>query len=738
MISIELNNVFRESVRYAKDNRHEYLTLEHIFLSILNSKEGREILSTIGANIDYMRELTKKYLESNIPVLELNENGEIDDPYETVALSHVMNDMMMHINSSGKNEATIGDMLASMSTQEKSYVYKIMSSEGIERIDILEVVSHLDLISDNSLNSEVEFKELDEYPNLEAYTVELVSFAKKGKIDPIIGRDNEIDRVMQTLCRRKKNNPLLVGEPGVGKTAIAEGLALKISENSVPDILKNSKIFALDLGSMISGTKYRGDFEKRLKGILTELQSIDKSILFIDEIHTLVGAGATSGGSMDAANLLKPALARGELKCIGATTYSEFRNHLDKDKALSRRFSKIDIEEPSFDDTMKILQGIKHKYEQYHNISFSDEALNSAITLSVKYLHDRFLPDKAMDIIDEVGAHFMLRDKKDITITSLDIEQSVARMLKLPSNVVSSDITVKLKELDKKIKRKIIGQDRAIDSIVKSIKRSYAGLNQDNQPIGSFLFVGPTGVGKTALSQELANSMDIHFERIDMSEYMEKHALSRLIGAPPGYVGYEQGGILTEMIKKNPHTVLLLDEVEKAHPDIMNILLQVMDGAKLTDNNGVVSDFKNVILIMTSNIGTKEANVMGFAKNSSSRTDNALKDFFSPEFRNRLSAVIEFNHLSFEVIVKIVATEIAKLNEQMKSRDITIKLTKKASEYIAKEGYSDSYGAREIARVIDNKIKEPLTDEILFGKLKDGGVVKVGYKKEKLDFVFNI
>ncbi len=742
MISIELNKVFRESVRYAKDNRHEYLTLEHIFLSILNSSEGREILSTIGANIEYMKELTTTYLKNNVPVLELNENGEIDDPYETVALSHVMNDMMMHINSAGKSEATIGDMLASMFTQEKSYAYKIMNAEGIERIDILEVISHLNLLkskdTEDEEDNDIEFIDEEEYPNLDAYTVELVTFAKKGKIDPIIGRDSEIDRVMQTLCRRKKNNPLLVGEPGVGKTAIAEGLALKISEGSVPEILKDSKIFALDLGSMISGTKYRGDFEKRLKGVLTELQSIEKSILFIDEIHTLVGAGATSGGSMDAANLLKPALARGELKCIGATTYSEFRNHLDKDKALSRRFSKIDIEEPNFDDTMKILQGIKHKYEEYHNIHFSDEALKSAITLSVKYLHDRFLPDKAMDIIDEVGAHFMLQDKRDITINSIDIEQSVARMLKLPSTVVSTDNTAKLKNLDKRIKRKIIGQDRAIDSVVQAIKRSYAGLNKDNQPIGSFLFVGPTGVGKTALSEELAKSMDIHFERIDMSEYMEKHALSRLIGAPPGYVGYEQGGLLTEMIKKNPHTVLLLDEVEKAHPDIMNILLQVMDGAKLTDNNGVVSDFKNVILIMTSNIGTKEANVMGFAKNNSSKTDNALKSFFSPEFRNRLSAVVEFNNLNFEVIVQIVDREIEKLNEQMKSRNITIKLNREALEYIAREGYSDIYGAREIARVIDKEIKEPLTDEILFGRLKDGGVVEIGYRDERLDFVFNV
>jgi len=453
MISIELNKVFRESVRYAKEHRHEYLTLEHIFLSILNSKEGIEILSAVGGNIEYMKQLTINYLNSNIPVLEVNENEEVDDPYETVALSHVMNDMMMHITSAGKNEAKIGDMLASIFTQEKSYAYKIMRAEGIDRLDILEVISHLDLIDKKDEKIKEDEKEEDEYPNLSAYTIELVSLAKSGKIDPVIGRENEIDRVMQTLCRRKKNNPLLVGEPGVGKTAIAEGLALKVSKGDVPTILKSSKIFALDLGSMISGTKYRGDFEKRLKGVLSELGSIDNAILFIDEIHTLVGAGATSGGSMDAANLLKPALARGELKCIGATTYSEYRNHLDKDKALSRRFSKIDIEEPSIEDTKKILKGVKDKYEEYHEIYFLDEAIDSAIELSVKYLHDRFLPDKAMDIIDEVGAHFMLRDKKDVMVTSEDIEESVARMLKLPSTVISTDNTIKLKTLGERIKR---------------------------------------------------------------------------------------------------------------------------------------------------------------------------------------------------------------------------------------------------------------------------------------------
>ncbi len=737
MISIELNNIFRESVKFAKENKHEYLTLEHIFLSILKSKEGDEILSMIGANVEEMKTLTLNYIESNNPVMEELEDGEEHNPYETVTLSNVMNDMVSHINASGKTEAKIGDLLASIFTQEKSYAYAILTHEGVTRLDVLEVISHSD-ISNNDDEAISFVDEVDEeHPNLSAYTTELVTIARAGKIDPVVGRQDEIDRVMQTLCRRKKNNPLLVGEPGVGKTAIAEGLALKIAEDEVPDVLKGSSIFGLDLGAMISGTKYRGDFEKRLKGVLSEIQTIDKAIIFIDEIHTLVGAGSTSGGSMDAANLLKPALARGELKCIGATTYTEFRNHLDKDKALSRRFSKIDIDEPSKEDTLTILHGIKNKYEEYHKIFFSEEALQSAVDLSVKYLHDRFLPDKAMDIIDEVGAHFMLQDKSDVTVERSDIEQSVARMLKLPSTVVSSDDVSKLKDMAKTIKSKIIGQDEAIDKVVHAIKRSYAGLNKENAPIGSFLFVGPTGVGKTALSTELANSMNIHFERLDMSEYMEKHSVSRLVGAPPGYVGYEQGGLLTEMTKKNPHMVLLLDEVEKAHPDIMNILLQVMDGAKLTDNNGMVSDFKNVVLIMTSNLGTKEANVMGFNKDTSAKTNNALRDFFSPEFRNRLSSVIEFKHLSLEVIEKIVEREIVKLNEQMRSKNITIKLGKKARTYVAKQGYSDVYGAREISRVIDNEIKEALTDEILFGKLKDGGSVKVTYKQEKLDFVFN-
>jgi len=726
MISIALNDVFKEAVGYAKENRHEYLAVEHVFLAVVRSEAGVEVLSALHANLELLEEGIIEHMHKTIPSLQ-----EAVEPFETVALSRAINDMMMHIHSSGRTEASIGDMIASIFMQEHSYAVYLMKKEGISRVDVLEVISH----SDTKIEAMPSQKNKDE-SYLDQFTMELVSLAKTGKIDPVVGRIEEIERVMQTLCRRKKNNPLLVGEPGVGKTAIAEGLALKISEDEVPDVLKDAKVFALDMGALVAGTKYRGDFEKRLKGIIQELTDQDDAILFIDEIHTMVGAGATSGGSMDASNLLKPALARGDLKCIGATTYTEYRNFFDKDKALSRRFAKIDVEEPSKEDTMIILQGIKHKYENYHNISFTDEALLSAIDLSVKYLHDRFLPDKAMDIIDEVGAHFMLRGQEGVTVKPKDIEESVAKIMKLPSAVIGTDDTRKLKTLDKDLASHIIGQEEAIGALTTAIKRSYAGLNADNRPIGSFLFVGPTGVGKTALATQLAQTLHVHFERIDMSEYMEAHTISRLVGAPPGYVGYEQGGLLTEMIKKHPHTVLLLDEIEKAHPDIMNILLQVMDGAKLTDNNGVVSDFKNVILIMTSNIGTKEANVMGFNKDNSMKTDKALKAFFSPEFRNRLSGTIEFNALGLEALIIIVDRELDKLNLLLKSKKVKVKLNKKAKEYLANEGYDERYGARHIARVIDEKVKEALTDEILFGKLKKGGSVKVNFKNEKLIFDF--
>ncbi|HHD78126.1 MAG TPA: ATP-dependent Clp protease ATP-binding subunit ClpA [Epsilonproteobacteria bacterium] len=726
MISIALNDVFKQAVGYAKENRHEYLTVEHVFLAIVRSEAGIEILTALDADMVTLEAGIVEHITKTIPALK-----EAVEPFETVALSRAINDMMTHIHSSGRTEANIGDMIAAIFMQEHSYAVYLMKKEGLSRVDILEVISH------RYDKPHVEDKKTNEEETLlDQFTMELVTLAKTGKIDPVVGRVDEIERVMQTLCRRKKNNPLLVGEPGVGKTAIAEGLALRISEDDVPDILKGSKVYALDMGALVAGTKYRGDFEKRLKGIIKELSHQKEAILFIDEIHTMVGAGATSGGSMDASNLLKPALARGDLKCIGATTYQEFRNFFDKDKALSRRFAKIDVEEPSKEDTFTILKGIQHKYEDYHHINFTDAALESAIDLSVKYLHDRFLPDKAMDIIDEVGAHFMLKGQSDVTIKPKDIEMSVAKMMKLPSTVIGTDDTKKLKNLEKDLTSHIIGQNEAIKALSTAIKRSYAGLNGENKPIGSFLFVGPTGVGKTALATQLAKTMHVHFERLDMSEYMEPHTISRLVGAPPGYVGYEQGGLLTEMIKKHPHTVLLLDEIEKAHPDIMNILLQVMDGAKLTDNNGVVSDFKNVILIMTSNIGTKEANVMGFEKDTSAKTDKALAAFFSPEFRNRLSGTIEFNALSLDVLMTIVDREIDKVNALLAPKKVKVKLNKKAKEYLAKEGYDERYGARHIARVIDEKVKEALTDEILFGKLQKGGTVKVSLNDDKLVFAF--
>ena len=731
MINEKLNKVFAVGVSLAREKRHEYLTLEHILFAIINSDEGYKMLTALGANIDVMSDRLVSYMKKHVPVIE---EGDID-PMETMPLSQAISEMMIHVNSSGKKEATIGDMMASIMLQEGSYAKALLEQMGIDRLDLLEYISHgtepLEGESDSKLTDKEQLE--SEYPNLDNFTIELTDLAKKGKIDQVIGRSNEIDRVMQILSRRKKNNPLLVGEPGVGKTAIVEGFALKISEGNVPESLKSSKVFALDMGSLIAGTKYRGDFEKRLKGVIKEITLIDNAILFIDEIHTIVGAGSTSGGSMDASNLLKPALARGDLKCIGATTHQEFRNFFDKDKALSRRFGKVEVNEPSVEDTLKILQGLQNKYEEFHNIKFSQKALQSAIDLSVKYIHDRFLPDKAIDIIDDAGAHFMLRGKSGATIEESDIADIVSKMLKLPPATIKQDDSKKLKNLPKNLSKVIIDQDEAIEQLVSAINRSYAGLNEPNKPIGSFLFIGPTGVGKTALSRALAQELGVHFERLDMSEYMEKHAVSRLIGAPPGYVGYEQGGLLTEMIKKNPHTVLLLDEVEKAHPDIMNILLQIMDGAKLTDNNGEVSDFKHVILIMTSNLGTKEANVMGFNKDEGSKSDRAVKSFFSSEFRNRLSAIVEFKKLSLDSLTKIVKLEVAKLNRLLEPKNVKVKLTQSAIKEVALRA-SKEFGARDIARVIDKEIKEKLSSEILFGNLKNGGEVSVSFKDE---FIFD-
>ena len=726
MISNQLNSIFKEAVRYAKRHRHEYLTVEHVFLSLLNSREGEAILKEVGADVLTLKKKLIAHLENTLKPLPENV---VREPFETVALSRVIENMIRHIQSAEKKEATVGDLLAALFDEEHSYSVYLLKEQGISKLDILEVISHG---IEAKEKKEQSAKDDDSY--LAKFTVNLLEEARAGRIDPVIGRDKEIERVMQILCRRKKNNPLLVGEPGVGKTAIAEGLALKIAQGEVPDVLRDATLYSLDMGSLLAGTKYRGDFEKRLKGVIEELKTIPNAVLFIDEIHTIVGAGATQGGSMDASNMLKPALASGAIKCIGATTYNEFRNFLEKDRALSRRFAKVDVKEPDLETTFKILKGLKEKYEKHHNVKYQPSALRAAVELSDKYINDRQLPDKAIDLIDEVGASFHLLRKKRRVVTVNDIEDTIAKMVGLPPQRVTRDDIEILKNLEERLKERVLGQDEAVEQLAMAIKRSRAGLNPPNKPIGSFLFVGPTGVGKTELARELARTLGVHFERFDMSEYMEKHAVSRLIGAPPGYVGYEEGGLLTETIRKHPYTVLLLDEIEKAHPDLINILLQVMDNATLTDNNGNVADFKHVILIMTSNAGATEANVMGFKNESVSKFDEALKQYFTPEFRNRLDAIVRFKPLSLEIVEGIVDKFIEELNMQLDNKGITLELTPAARKYLAEKGYSAELGARPLARLISEEIKTPLTNEILFGRLAKGGTVKVGYKNGKLVF----
>lgn len=720
MISSELNAVFQKALTYAKDQHHEYLTIEHVFFALLSSDEGVRILKECGANVHVMRESLANFLMQNMEPLP----DEVEqEPFETVALSRMIDQMIRHIQSAQKENASVGDLLAAIFEEEHSYAYALLEQQEISRVDVLEIISHEDVAAETGEQGEESF--------LRKYTVDLLAEAKAGKIDPVIGRADEIERVVQTLCRRKKNNPLFVGEPGVGKTAIAEGLALRINNGDVPNIIKNSSLFALDLGSMLAGTKYRGDFEKRLKGVMDEIKLQPNAILFIDEIHTLVGAGAVNGGSMDASNQLKPALASGAMKCMGATTYSEYRNIFEKDRALSRRFAKIDIEEPSFEDSFLILKGLRSKYEEHHKVKFTDKTLRSAVELSKKYITDRFLPDVAIDLIDEAGASFQLLKKKRATVTPHDVEKIIAKMTGVPTSRISEDDTARLHTLEEDLKAMVIGQDRAVEMVSQAVKRSRAGLNPPNRPIASFLFAGPTGVGKTELAKSLAEVMGVHFERFDMSEYMEKHALSRLVGAPPGYVGYEQGGLLTEAARKHPYMVLLLDEIEKAHPDLINILLQVMDHGSLTDNNGYKAGFKNVIVIMTSNVGAKERSVMGFNSDASLSRNEALKDFFTPEFRNRLDAVIEFGALTLEVVKGVVDKFVAELNQQLTAKKITLVLTDKAKTYFAEKGYDKDMGARPLNRLIQDELKNPLTDRLLFDDLKgevevdvqEGGIV---------------
>ncbi len=718
MVSSELNAVFQKAYAFARHQRHEYLTIEHVMLALLNSVEGEGVIRECGGDVEQMREALGGYL---LRLIEPLPEGAEQEPFETVALARMVEGMMQHVRSAQKEAADVGDLLAAMFEEHHSYACMLLHEQGIERVDVLEAISHRDI------------EPLRESPEndgaLAQYAINLNVQARQGKIDPVIGRVNEIERAIQTLCRRKKNNPLLIGEPGVGKTAIAEGLALRIVSGDVPDILKNAEIFALDLGAMLAGTKYRGDSETRLRGGMDEAQEHPNAVLFVDETHTIVGAGAVGGGSMDASNQLKPALASGKLKCMGATTHAEYRNVFEKDRALSRRFARIDVGEPSLDESFLILRGLRERYEKHHGVKYTDKALRSAVELSRKYITDRFLPDVAIDLIDEAGASFHLARHKRRTITPHDIEAVISKMTGVPVSKMGEDARERLGGLESRLKTLVIGQDNAVEHVVRAIKRSYAGLNTPGKPIASFLFVGPTGVGKTELAKSLSESMGIHFERFDMSEYMEKHALSRLIGTPPGYVGFEQGGLLVEAVRKHPYMVLLLDEVEKAHPDLLNVLLQVMDHATLTDNTGYKANFANVVLVMTSNIGATERNVMGFNADASISRHEALKSFFTPEFRNRLDGIIDFAPLPQSVVEKIVDKFIVQLNAQLKPKKVTIRLSDSAKAHLAKTGYDKAMGARPLGRLIQESIKDPLVDEMLFGRLKEGGEVVVDFDR---------
>ncbi len=729
MVSQELNFVFNDAIAFVRKHRYEYITVDHLFFAMLSNEHIVELLIRCGLSITFLQRSMEKYFIANPQVVPSEESYE---PVETVALTRVIESMMLHVKSAGKTEANVYDLLISIMDENNAFCVSLLLQHGVDKLLIIEEVTAL-TSPQHKEDSNGDEKE----SALGKYTLDLIALSKQNQIDPLIGRIDEVGRVMQVLCRRKKNNPLLVGEPGVGKTAIVEGLAKKISEGSVPAILKNTAVYALDMGALLSGTKYRGDFEKRLKEILNELENRKGSILFIDEIHTIVGAGATGGGSMDLSNLLKPALASGKIRCIGATTYGEFRNFFDKDKALSRRFAKIDVLEPSIEDSFLILKGLKGSYEKHHGVKYPTEVIRASVELAKKYIHDKFLPDSAIDLIDEVGASFHLAKKRKKIVEMSDLEGVLSKIANIPSRSVTKDEGEVMQHLEVNLKAKIFGQDKAIETLAKAIKRSRAGLGNPTSPIGAFLFAGPTGVGKTEVAKQLAFELGVHFERYDMSEYMEKHTVSRLIGAPPGYVGYDEGGQLSEAIKKHPYTVLLLDEIEKAHPDMLNILLQIFDSATLTDNNGTKIDFRNVIIIMTSNLGTKEAPTLGFTKSESSQTDHAIKDFFSPEFRNRLDDVIHFAPLSEEIMIHIVEKMLNELTEQLKSKHVEIVATLAAKKYLANEGYSKEMGARVMRRVIQEMIKTPLSEEVLFGKLKEGGVCKIDYKSKKLVFEYS-
>jgi ATP-dependent Clp protease ATP-binding subunit ClpA len=744
MLSKELEFCLNTAFKEARAKRHEFMTVEHLLLALLDTPRVIEVLRACGVDIEPIRRDLVNYIDTNTPHLEQPD----PDVQPTLGFQRVFQRAVFHVQSSGHKEVTALNVLVAIYGEKESHAVFLLNSQGIARLDIVNYISHgiSKIHEDEGHEGMAEQSEEDtEAPAkggksaLELYASNLNQMAREGRIDPLIGREHEIERTIQILCRRRKNNPLFVGEAGVGKTALAEGLALLIVEDRVPDVLRDSTLYALDMGALIAGTKYRGDFEKRLKGVITELKQDTGNILFIDEIHTVIGAGAASGGVMDASNLIKPVLQNGELKCIGSTTYQEYRGIFEKDRALARRFQKIDVPEPTVEETAQILKGLRHKFEAHHEVRYPNKVLEKAADLAARYLNDRHLPDKAIDVIDEAGANMRLRTaaKRRKTITAQDIEEIVAKMARIPPKSVSTSDKEGLRNLERDLKLVIYGQDKAIGSLAAAIKMSRSGLGTETRPIGSFLFAGPTGVGKTEVTKQLALILGIEFLRFDMSEYMERHTVSRLIGAPPGYVGFDQGGLLTDAVLKHPHCVLLLDEVEKAHMEVFNLLLQVMDHGTLTDNNGRKADFRHVIIVMTTNAGAHELSRPSIGFTQSDNTPDgmeAIRRLFSPEFRNRLDAIIHFNSLDERTIAQVVDKFVIELEGQLEQKGVTLEVDEAARKLIAKRGYDAKMGARPMARVIQEAIKKPLAEELLFGKLAEGGHVSVGVKGGEFDF----
>ena len=747
MLNKELEASLNAAFARAREKRHEFMTVEHLLLALLENPAAQEALVACRANLDTLRKELDSFIEQTTPLIPVDDESRETQP--TLSFQRVLQRAVFHVQSSGRSEVTGANVLVAIFSEQESHAAYLLKKSDISRLDVVNFISHgtvkdsdNDDINGPDVGGEEPRAEQGSEDKLENFATNLNQLARAGGVDPLIGRDTELERTVQVLCRRRKNNPLLVGEAGVGKTAIAEGLAWRIVEGQVPDVIKDCVIYSLDIGSLLAGTKYRGDFEKRFKAILKQLEKEDQAILFIDEIHTIIGAGAASGGQVDAANLIKPLLSNGKLRCMGSTTYQEYSNIFEKERALSRRFQKIDIIEPSLDDTTKILMGLKPKYEAHHEVRFTNKAIRAAVELSAKYINERHLPDKAIDVIDEAGARCRLapasRRKKTVNVS--DIEAMIAKMARIPEKSVSSSDRDVLQKLDNKLKMLVFGQDPAIDVLTEAIKLSRAGLGAENKPVGSFLFAGPTGVGKTEVTVQLARTLGIELLRFDMSEYMERHTVSRLIGAPPGYVGYDQGGLLTDAVIKHPHAVVLLDEIEKAHPDVFNLLLQVMDNGTLTDNNGRKADFRNVILVMTTNAGVTETvrkSIGLIQQDHSHDAMGEIKRVFTPEFRNRLDGIIWFNHLEKDVISQVVDKFIVELQAQLDARGVSMEVSSKAREWLANKGYDKAMGARPMARVIQDNLKKPMANELLFGSLVNGGSVRVDIVNDELDFQFS-